>query len=40
MIDVDPVSRLGAQEALDRFMTVVGSMAPGLLLIEPYVVKN
>jgi len=40
MIDVDPVYRLGAQEALDQFRTVVDSMAPGLLLIEPYVVKN
>ena len=35
MTDVDPVRRFSAREALDRFSTIVHSMAPEDLLIEP-----
>ena len=35
MTDVDPVRRLSAREALDRLSTIVHSMAPQDLLIEP-----
>ena len=39
MTDADPVHRLDSQEALDRLMTVVQSMAPESLLIEPSVAE-
>lgn len=40
MTDVDPVRRLSAREALDRFSTIVHSMAPEDLLIEPKTLKS
>ncbi|KAF8955859.1 kinase-like domain-containing protein [Flammula alnicola] len=39
MTHADPVHRLDAQEAFDQLRTVVHSMTPESLLIEPYVAK-
>ena len=40
MTDSDPVNRFSAKEALDRLGTVVHSMAPEALLIEPKLRPN
>ena len=40
MTTVDPVHRLGAKEALDKLESVISSMTPETLLIEPVVVKK
>lgn len=39
MINIDPVHRLDASWALDRLGTVICSMTPASLLIEPVVFK-
>ena len=39
MTNIDPVHRLDAKEALDRLGTVICSMTPESLLIEPVVIK-
>ena len=39
MTNNDPVHRLDAKEALDRLGTVICSMTPASLLIEPVVFK-
>ena len=40
MTDIDPVHRLDAKEALDRLGTVICSMTPESLLIEPVIMKT
>ena len=40
MTGVDPVHRLGAKEALNKLASVISSMTPETMLIEPVVIKK
>ena len=40
MTNVDPIHRLGAKEALNKLESVISSMTPETLLIEPVVIKK
>ena len=40
MTNIDPVHRLGAKEAMDKLGSVICSMTPETLLIEPVVMKK
>ena len=40
MINIDPVHRLSAKDALDRLGMVICSMTPESLLIEPVITEN
>ena len=40
MTNIDPVHRLDAKEALDRLGTVIRSVAPESLLIEPVFIET
>ena len=40
MTNIDPVHRLDAKKALDRLGTVMCSMTPESLLIEPVFIKK
>jgi hypothetical protein len=39
MTNIDPAHRLEAKEALDRLVTVICSMTPESMLIEPTVIE-
>ena len=40
MTNVDPIHRLGAKEALNKLESVISSMTPETMLIEPVVIKK